>query len=124
MEALKQSTYAAQKDAEEAWVHYRMVEDCCKKALEEYHVKLKVYRVLDKQLAEVDGRLIKLPPSGPKERKTQKQPELTLDQLKEIAKKLGVSVIEETDPSSGDLTDLVEQFENGDGEEVEESEEV
>lgn len=108
----KQLVYKAQKEAEDAWVHYRMMEDCTKKALSDYNAKLIVFRKLDKELAAEDGRLIKLPSAGEGKRKPQKPAELTLDQIKEIAKRLGVSVVEDEEIINEELTELVEEFEN------------
>jgi len=111
----KLTVYKAQKEAEDAWAHCKATEAIAKNALEEYHKKLRVYRQVDTQLAEEDGRLKRLPPAGER-RKEQKPAELTLDQIRDIAQRLGIAITDESE----EVKDLVDEFEDEDKEIVEE----
>jgi hypothetical protein len=77
----------ARKEASEAYIKMSLLKDAALKAEADYLKKLNRFRSYDYELAQTDGRLKKLPPQG--ERKTKKQPELSLDQLRVIAEKLG-----------------------------------
>jgi hypothetical protein len=85
------------KEAEESWTKLSLLKDAYFKAESDYIKKLNKFKDADYKLAQEDGRLKKLPPSATKERKTQKQPGLTIDQLKSIADKLGVKLTVECD---------------------------
>jgi len=90
----------ARHEAEKLYTKYAILKDAYLKAEKEYLEKLNIFKKLDYQLAETDGRLKKIPPSG--ERKEKKQSELTLEQLKTIAAKLGVDItIEEPEEEMG-----------------------
>lgn len=89
----------AKKEAEVAWTKYSLLKDLYTKAENEYLEKRKRFEELDYQLALVDGRLKKLPPSGDGQ-KVKKQPELSLEQIKGIAEKLGVKLTIEEEPES------------------------
>lgn len=84
----------AKKEAEEAWTKVALLKDAYYKAEKDYMEKVTRFRALDYELALIDGRLKKLPPAGKETKKTQKQPELTLEQLKAIATKLGFNLNE------------------------------
>ena len=93
----KETVERAQKEAEEAYVKLSLLKDAYFKAESDYVKKSARFRNFDYELAQIDGRLKKVAPSGSK--KTKKQPELTLDQLKSIAEKLGfnLNTIEEVE---------------------------
>ena len=78
------------KEAEKAYTKFALLKDAYKKAEKEYLTKLNIFKKLDYELAEIDGRLKRIPPVA--ERKEKKQPELTLEQLQTIAAKLGVNI--------------------------------
>ena len=84
----KQSVDLMQKEAEEAFVKLSLLKDAYYKAESDYLKKLNRFRSADYSLALTDGRLKKIPAAG--EKKEKKQPELTLDQIKGIAEKLGI----------------------------------
>jgi len=86
------------KEAEESWTKLSLLKDAFYKAESDYIKKLNKFKEADYELAKTDGRLKKLPPSESAKRKTQKQPELSLDQLKVIADKLGVKLTIEEGP--------------------------
>ncbi len=48
------------------------------------------YEETDLEMAEIDGRLTKLPPSSVKKGKKVEAPTMTMDQIVEIAKKVGI----------------------------------
>ena len=50
------------------------------------------YESIDRQLAEIDGRLTIIPRQSMKREKTLKQPVLTLEQIKVLALKLGIKL--------------------------------
>jgi hypothetical protein len=86
----KESVNQLQKEAEEAFVKLSLLKDAYYKAESDYLKKLSRFRNADYSLALIDGRLKKIPAQG--ERKEKKQPELTLDQIKGIAEKLGIQL--------------------------------
>ncbi len=104
----KSTVDQARKEAEEAYIKFSLLRDAFIKAETNYFKKLRRFKEVDYELALTDGRLKKIP-AGEKGRETKKQPELTLDQLKSIAAKLGVNI-------------SVEEHEEELGEEVEEDE--
>jgi hypothetical protein len=89
---LQQQTNEARKIADEAYLTYSNLKALYLEAEQKWLKTSQSFKKLDYKLAEIDGRLKKLPSVGSKERKTQKQPELTLTQLQSIAAKLGVSI--------------------------------
>jgi len=95
MEVTKEQVDVAQKEAELAYQKLSLLKDAYFKAETDYIRKSRCFQDLDHKLALIDGRLKKIAPSTTK--KTQKQPQLTLDQLKAIAMKLGfdLTTIEE-----------------------------
>lgn len=101
---LQAQTKEARELAEEAYLTYANLKASYQKAEQEWLKTSQTFRGLDYKLAELDGRLKKLAPSGGVERKTQKQPELTLEQLQAIAVKLGVSItIEEPEENNEEV---------------------
>jgi hypothetical protein len=96
MEVTKEQVDALQKEAEVAYQKLSLLKDAYYKAESEYIKKLNRFRELDHHLALIDGRLKKVPPGG--ERKVKKQPELTLEQLKTIAEKLGFDLTSVDEP--------------------------
>jgi hypothetical protein len=84
----------ARKLAECAYTKYHLLKDAYLKAESEYHNKLKTFKKLDYQLAEIDGRLKKIP-SNASTKQNPVNPELTLQQLYSIAEKLGISISED-----------------------------
>ena len=86
----KETVDKAREEAEQAWTKFSLLKDAYIKAESDYIKKLSRFKNFDYELAQVDGRLKKVPPSG--ERKPKKQAELTLDQLKSIAATLGVNI--------------------------------
>ncbi len=114
----KQTVDQARKEAEEAYVKFSLLRDAFIKAETNYFKKLRQFKDMDYVLALTDGRLKKIP-TGEKGRETKKQPELTLDQLKSIAAKLGVNISveepeEELDDEFEDSGEAAEVKENGD----------
>jgi hypothetical protein len=98
----------ARREASEAYTKMSLLKDAALKAEADYIKKLARFRNFDYELAQTDGRLKKLPPQG--ERKTKKQPELTLEQLRTIAEKLGfnLNTIEETEETEEVIEALME----------------
>ena len=82
------------KEAEIAYTKYLLLKDSANKAEKDYLKKSQRFRELDYQLALVDGRLKKVQPKV--ETKKKKMPELSLEQLREIAITLGVKIPVET----------------------------
>jgi hypothetical protein len=91
-EVTKQQVDEARKLSDEAYLTYSNLKALYQEAEQKWLKASQTFKKLDYKLAETDGRLKKLAPAGDKERKTQKQPELTLTQLQAIAAKLGVSI--------------------------------
>jgi len=88
----KEEVEVARVDAERAHIKLGLAKDIFKKAEECYYVKSKRFRQLDYELAKVDGRLKVLPPSGTRIKKEVKPAELSLDQIKSIMEKLGITI--------------------------------
>ena len=86
----KETVERARKDAEEAYVKLALLKDAYFKAESDYVKKSARFRNFDYELAQSDGRLKKLPSQGTK--KVKKQPELSLEQLRSIAEKLGFNL--------------------------------
>jgi len=94
---------AARKEAEEAYVTYANLKAQMNIAEADWLKKSRRFKNLDYQLAEIDGRLKKIA-SADKEKKPTKVPELTIDQLKSIADKLGFSItIEEPEEENEEV---------------------
>ena len=110
MEELKARVEEAKKEAGTAYQKYSLLKDVYLKAEKEYFEKSRAFQALDYKLALEDGRLKKVPPSASGLRKT-KKPELTLDQLRAIAEKLGF------DLSEIDKDEKAEEIEEVDDEE-------
>ena len=97
MEVLQARCRAAKLEASAAYTKYAEVKKIYDQAEREWVSAQKEFEQLDYQLALIDGRRTILPPqvSG---KKVAKQPMLTLEQIKEIAKKLGIQVsVDEVD---------------------------
>lgn len=90
IELSKEHVLELQKEAEASYIAYLTTKDAYDKASEEYLKKSRRFKEADYQLALVDGRLKKIPSVG--EKKEKKQPEITIEQLTEIAEKLGIQV--------------------------------
>lgn len=86
----KEQVLELRKACEEFYAKYHLLKEQFEEAEKEYFSRLERFKTADYQLALVDGRLKRLPPSI--ERKEKKQPELTMAQLTEIAEKLGIKV--------------------------------
>ena len=82
------------KEADSAYIIYAEAKRIFIDAQADYLKKVRRFRNYDYELALTDGRLKKIPPS--RVQKETKQPELTLEQLKAIANKLGVNISIET----------------------------
>ncbi len=91
----KRQVDAARKEAEAAYLIYANLKATYKEAEKDWLKKSRRFKAFDYELAQTDGRLKKIPPGG--ERKEKKQPELSLEQLKEIATRLGVGITVEED---------------------------
>jgi hypothetical protein len=83
----------AKKEAGDAYQTYSLLKEQFTKAEKEYFEKSQLFQKLDYQLALTDGRMTKVT-SAKATQKVQKQPALTLEQLKTIAEKLGFSLTE------------------------------
>lgn len=94
-EELKEARDLANQEAGKAYRKLNLLKDIYEKAQSDYCVKSKRFHELDYQLSLIDGRLEKLPPAKSGQ-KVQKTPELTMDQLKKIAEKLGIAIPIET----------------------------
>jgi hypothetical protein len=102
----------ARKDADEAYVTYANLKEQFAVAESDYLKKCRRFRDFDYKLALTDGRLKKLPTAG--ERKPKKQPELTLEQLKSIAAKLGVNItVDEPEENEEVVEAIAEETSNG-----------
>jgi len=110
----KETVDRAMKEAEEAYTKMSLLKDAYLKAEKDYLKKGARFRNFDYELAQTDGRLKKVSPKG--ERKDKKQPELTLDQIKGIADKLGIKLTVETE----EVIEEVEELEEEDNERSEE----
>ena len=107
----KETVDQARKGAEEAWTKFSLLKDAFLKAETDYVKKVNRFRNFDYELAQIDGRLKKIPPTQKREPK--KQPELTLDQLKTIAAKLGVNIsVEEPEEESEEMQEMEEEITN------------
>ena len=95
IEELTSKRDEAKKEAACSYKKFSLLKDLYQKAEKDYFDKSKRFQSLDYQLALVDGRLKKIE-SHANEKKEKKQPELTLDQLKDIAMKLGIQIPIET----------------------------
>ena len=94
----------ARKVVEASFIKMSLLKDAFYKSEKDYIKKLEQFKTMDYELALKDGRFKKLPSQG--ERKEKKQPQLTLDQLKSIAEKLGF------DLSSIDRIDDIKEVDN------------
>ena len=90
IELSKEGVQELRKEAELAYTKFHLLKEAYEKASVEYLKKSKNFQEADYQLALEDGRLKKLPAQG--ERKEKKQPELTIEQLRGIAAKLGIKI--------------------------------
>jgi hypothetical protein len=110
-EVTKWQVDEARKIADKAYLTYSNLKTLYLEAEKDWIAKANKFKALDYQLAEIDGRLKKIPPSA--ERKTKKQPELTLEQLQAIAAKLGVSItVEEPEEDNEEvITSIMEDSE-------------
>jgi hypothetical protein len=108
----KSTVDQARKEAEEAYTKVSLLKDAYWKAESDYIKKAARFRNFDYELAQTDGRLKKIPSST--QRKPQKQPELTIDQLKAIAMKLGfdLTTIEEPEEENEETIEAI--MEEGD----------
>ncbi len=116
MEITRQEVDKAQVEAQESWTKMNVLEVAYEIAAKDYVHKLNRFKDLDYKLALTDGRYKIVPPAG--ERKEKKQPQLTLEQLKEIAAKLGFNLNETTVEESLDeetIEDLIKEEEIIDG---------
>jgi len=77
------------KECEKAYQKMRIAKAIYEDALADYLKKSRRFRDLDYKLALTDGRLKKV---EAKQTKQSKPAELTLDQIKEIAQKLGINI--------------------------------
>lgn len=97
LDELKKETLEARQKAGESYKRFLILQPLYQAAERDYLRKSKIFQDLDYQLALLDGRLKKIPSPSDREQKQKKQPELTLEQLKSIAEKLGfdLTTIEE-----------------------------
>jgi hypothetical protein len=97
----------SRKEAEEAYIKLSLLKDAFWKAESDYMRKVSRFRNFDYELAQTDGRLKKIPSST--QRKEKKQPELTLDQLKSIALKLGFDLtqVDEAEEQDEEITEAI-----------------
>ena len=108
----KEYVEGLRKEAEVARSKYLLLNDACVKAEKEYLKTLQRFKDLDYQLALVDGRLKKLDSASSK-KKEKKMPELSLDQIKSIANKLGINIpSNEDEEGESETLELVEEVEN------------
>lgn len=86
----KETVDGLRTETERLYTKYHLLKDLAEKAEKEYLKKSAEFKKADYKLAEEDGRLKKIPASG---KKGKREPiELTLDQLKSIAEKLGIDL--------------------------------
>lgn len=106
----KEFVEGLRKEAETAYTKYLLLKDSTEKAEREYLKKSRRFRDLDYQLALVDGRLKKVQPKV--ETKKKKIPQLSLEQLKEVAAILGVKIpVEVHDEEIEELENQEPEFE-------------
>lgn len=119
----KETVERAQREAEDAYTKLALLKEAYFKAESDYIKKVSRFRNFDYELAQTDGRLKKLKPQG--ERKEKKQPELTLEQLKSIAAKLGFNLnnIEEVEEEKTDEEFILNEIKEIESEEKEENNE-
>ena len=101
----KETVAKARKESEEAYLVYANLKSTYLQAESDWLKKSRRFKDFDYQLALTDGRLKQIP-SG-EERKQKKQPELSLDQLKAIAEKLGVNISVETEESNEEVISAI-----------------
>jgi hypothetical protein len=103
----KETVDRCRKEADAAYLVYREAKRVFEEAQFDYLKKVRRFRSFDYELALKDGRLKKIPPSGiPKEKK--KQP-LTIEQLKNIAEKLGINLSAITAKPDSEITEILEE---------------
>ena len=106
----KEFVEGLRKEAETAYTKYLLLKDSTEKAEREYLKKSQRFRELDYQLALVDGRLKKVQPKV--ETKKKKIPQLSLEQIKEVAIMLGIKLpIEVHDEEIEELENQEPEFE-------------
>lgn len=108
MEVEKWQVDEARKIAEDAYLVYANLKAQYIQAEQDWMKKAQVFRKLDYRLAEIDGRLKKIVSKSPQAKKV---PELTIDQLKAIAEKLGISIPELDKIENGEALPLEEVVE-------------
>ena len=97
----------ARKEAEVAYTKYALLKEAYVKAENDYLHKSRRFQNFDRELAETDGRLKKLPPQG--QRKEKKQPELTVDQLRKIAATLGINIAVDEDEVKDEFVEVSDE---------------
>jgi hypothetical protein len=104
----KETVERAKKESDEAYLIYSNMKEQYKAAEQDWLKKSRRFKDFDYKLALTDGRLKKIPPAG--ECKQKKTPELTLEQLRTIAEKLGVNItVDETVTNQENINTLVEE---------------
>ena len=103
----KETVYRARKDAEVAYTKFALLKDAYLKAEVDYLHKSRRFQNFDRELAETDGRLKKLPPQG--QRKEKKPPELTVDQLRKIAATLGINIAVDEDEVKDEFMEVSDE---------------
>ena len=86
----KETVDKAKEMAGAAYKRLQCLKPLYEAAERDYAKKSQIFQDLDLELAQTDGRLKKIPPGG--RRAPRGMPELTLEQLKDIAAKLGVNI--------------------------------
>ena len=109
----KETVDQARKEAEVAYTKFKVLKDAYLKAENDYLHKLRRFQNFDHELAEVDGRLKKLPPQG--QRKEKKPPELTVDQLRKIAATLGINIDVDEDKIKDEFIEVSDESTTSEG---------
>ena len=103
----KETVDQARKEAELAYTKFALLKDAYLKAEADYLHKSRRFQNFDRELAEVDGRLKKIPPQG--QRKEKKPPELTVDQLRKIAATLGINIAVDEDEVRDEFVEVSDE---------------
>lgn len=113
----KETVERVRREAEVAYVELANLRAQVKIAEDKYLKVSRRFQDFDRQLAMVDGRFKKVAPNKSAKKKAQTV-ELSVDQIREIAAKLGIVVQETPKVNEEKLIDMMaELFEEGEGEE-------
>ncbi len=88
--SLKEEVDETKKEVQTFYNAYLIIKVAHDRAYDKWIKSRAKFESLDYQLALTDGRFKVVP--SPEKRKEKKQPELTMEQIKEIAEKLGIVI--------------------------------